>query len=112
MEGFWRLYTDDLYDIRLPLPPEEEQQSIIRWIKSIGAQVARNTAIGEREIALLHEYRTRFITDVVTGKLDVREAAAALPLLGSLQAEDRLDDRLDTESERNLRALDTMPEEA
>ncbi|MBU2601024.1 MAG: restriction endonuclease subunit S [Actinobacteria bacterium] len=32
-----------------------------------------------REIALLREYRTRLIADVVTGKLDVREAAALLP---------------------------------
>ncbi|HVS15969.1 MAG TPA: hypothetical protein VMV46_18760 [Thermoanaerobaculia bacterium] len=32
----------------------------------------------EREIALLREYRTRLIADVVTGKLDVREAAARL----------------------------------
>ena len=33
----------------------------------------------KREISLLHEYRTRLIADVVTGKLDVREAAANLP---------------------------------
>jgi type I restriction enzyme S subunit len=32
-----------------------------------------------QEIALLREYRTRLIADVVTGKLDVREAAARLP---------------------------------
>ena len=32
-----------------------------------------------REISLLREYRTRLIADVVTGKLDVREAAAGLP---------------------------------
>lgn len=32
----------------------------------------------EREIALLREYRTRLIFDVMTGKLDVREAAARL----------------------------------
>ena len=31
------------------------------------------------EISLLREYRTRLIADVVTGKLDVREAAAKLP---------------------------------
>ena len=31
------------------------------------------------EIDLVSEYRTRLIADVVTGKLDVREAAAALP---------------------------------
>ncbi|HDO33490.1 MAG TPA: hypothetical protein ENH08_00010, partial [Chromatiales bacterium] len=30
------------------------------------------------EISLLREYRTRLIADVVTGKLDVREAALRL----------------------------------
>jgi type I restriction enzyme S subunit len=33
----------------------------------------------EREIQLLREYRTRLVADVVTGKLDVRAAAARLP---------------------------------
>jgi type I restriction enzyme S subunit len=33
----------------------------------------------EREIELLREYRTRLVADVVTGKLDVRDAAAGLP---------------------------------
>jgi type I restriction enzyme S subunit len=41
----------------------------------------QNTAIArtEREIALMREYRTRLTADLVTGKLDVREAAARLP---------------------------------
>jgi type I restriction enzyme S subunit len=40
-----------------------------------------STAISrlEGEITLLREYRTRLIADVVTGKLDVRQAAAGLP---------------------------------
>ena len=33
----------------------------------------------EREIELLREYRTRLTADIVTGKLDVRTAAEALP---------------------------------
>ena len=33
----------------------------------------------QREVTLLREYHTRLIADVVTGKLDVREAAARLP---------------------------------
>ena len=33
----------------------------------------------QRQIDLVREYRTRLIADVVTGKLDVREAAARLP---------------------------------
>ena len=31
------------------------------------------------QISLLREYRTRLIANVVTGKLDVREAAEGLP---------------------------------
>ena len=41
-----------------------------------------------KEIALLYEYRTRLIADVVTGKLDVREAAARLPEPNPAAAED------------------------
>lgn len=33
----------------------------------------------QRYIGLLQEYRTRLIADVVTGKLDVRDAAGDLP---------------------------------
>ena len=33
----------------------------------------------QREIALIQEFRTRLIADVVTGKFDVRALAAALP---------------------------------
>ena len=44
----------------------------------------------QRQIALLEEYRTRLIADVVIGKLDVREAAAALPDIDPLAAEDTL----------------------
>jgi type I restriction enzyme S subunit len=42
---------------------------------------AIDTAVARtgHEMELLLEYRTRLIADVVTGKLDVREAAARLP---------------------------------
>ena len=41
--------------------------------------VDRAIARARRQIELLEEYRTRLIADVVTGKLDVRDAAAQLP---------------------------------
>jgi type I restriction enzyme S subunit len=79
VEGFWRLYTDDFYDIRLPVPPLDEQREIMSAVSAETASL--NTAIArtEREIALMQEYRTRLTADIVTGKLDVREAAAKLP---------------------------------
>lgn len=66
---------------RLPVafPPCDEQQAILSAI-ALQTQPL-NTAISrlEREIELLREYRTRLVADVVTGKLDVRPAAAKLP---------------------------------
>jgi type I restriction enzyme S subunit len=69
----------DLNRFYVPHPPHAEQLEIVRVLSREGA--ALNTAISrlEREIELLREYRIRLIADVVTGKLDVREAAARLP---------------------------------
>jgi type I restriction enzyme S subunit len=80
VQGFWRLYTDDFYDIRVPFPPVDEQKQIIAQLDIDLSGI--NTAISrlEREIDLLREYRTRLVADMVTGKLDVREAAAKLPV--------------------------------
>ena len=44
------------------------------------APIGEVSARTEREIDLLREYRTRLTADVVTGKLDVRQAALHLPL--------------------------------
>ena len=79
VEGFWRLYTDDFYDIRLPVPPLSERRAILEHIQSATSRIERVTQGAEGGISLLREYRTRLIADVVTGKLDVREAAARLP---------------------------------
>jgi type I restriction enzyme S subunit len=64
--------------LKMPCPPRDEQSLIVGFIHE--AQQRHGTAISrlEREIELLREYRTRLIADVVTGKLDVREAAASL----------------------------------
>ena len=59
--------------------PIAEQKKIVAHVAQKSAPL--NTAISrlDREIDLLREYRTRLIADVVTGKLDVREAASRLP---------------------------------
>ena len=78
--GFNRLYTDRFGPIRITIPPIDEQYSIVAYIDR--ETNGLNSAISrfEREIELLREYRTRLVADVVTGKLDVREAAAKLPV--------------------------------
>ena len=61
------------------LPNVDEQQRILTALNEETGSV--NVAISRlnREIELLREYRTRLVSDVVTGKLDVREAATRLP---------------------------------
>jgi hypothetical protein len=78
-EGMSPLYTRDLYAIPALRPPQREQESIIAEVNSRTATENSMVAQVEREIALVREYRIRLIADVVTGKLDVREAAARLP---------------------------------
>ncbi len=77
--GQWRLMYPDFCRLRLPVPSIEEQQSIVDHIKSETAALTTAIARTEREITLMQEYRTRLTADLVTGKLDVREAAAKLP---------------------------------
>ena len=109
VQGFWRLYTDDFYDIRVPVPPLDEQKRIMTRLDIDLSGL--NTAISrfEREITLLREYRTRLVADVVTGKLDVREAAARLPdesTLDLVGVEDDTDLGLDPDLDPDPEAAD------
>ena len=65
--------------VDLPLMPLPEQKEIAAYIESATKALEASIARTEREIALMQEYRTRLTADLVTGKLDVREAAAKLP---------------------------------
>ncbi len=77
--GFLRLYNDRFGAIHIPVPPRREQDSILRGITEQCGVLDLAVTRTEREIALMQEYRTRLTADIVTGKLDVRTAAAALP---------------------------------
>jgi type I restriction enzyme S subunit len=65
--------------IDLPLIPINEQRAIAKFIADSTRGLDSAIHRLSREIDLLREYRTRLVADVVTGKLDVREAAARLP---------------------------------
>jgi type I restriction enzyme, S subunit len=67
----------------------------------------------EREITFLREYRTRLIADVVTGKLDVREAAAQLPEEpDEPELAEEIEDQVEGEKGPEGTDLDMIPEEA
>ncbi|MDS4021494.1 MAG: restriction endonuclease subunit S [Candidatus Competibacter sp.] len=63
----------------LALPNKQEQEAIIAHVDSETCPIDIAISRLEREVDLLREYRTRLVADVVTGKLDVREAAGRLP---------------------------------
>jgi type I restriction enzyme S subunit len=99
VQGFWRLYTDDFYDIRVPVPSVSEQEKIVTQLDADLATLNTALARAEREIGLLREYRTRLVADVVTGKLDVRAAAAKLPAETEIPVENVASDELAEETE-------------
>jgi type I restriction enzyme S subunit len=74
-----RIPMGKLNRVEIPYPPPSEQQTIVAGIGTEIAPVITAIDRTEREIALMQEYRTRLTADVVTGKLDVREAAVNLP---------------------------------
>jgi len=61
------------------LPPVSEQLRIVAEVSSRAAALDLAICRASEEVLLIRELRTRLIADVVTGKLDVREAAANLP---------------------------------
>jgi len=75
----WSLRPEHFRLIKLPVPKATEQNEIAEYLDRELLQYDTAIARTEREIALMQEYRTRLTADLVTGKLDVREAAAKLP---------------------------------
>ena len=103
------LNTDTVGNISLGWPPSEEQAAIVSFLDRATADLDAATTSAQRETSLLREYRTRLIADVVTGKFDVREAAARLPdEVEELEPLDEADALIDGEEEPTD-ALATAP---
>ncbi|MDZ4820556.1 MAG: restriction endonuclease subunit S [Planctomycetota bacterium] len=94
---FKRINISEIKALTVLVPPRSEQDAICDFLD---AELLRFDVAIERlgrEIALLREYRTRSISDVVTGKLDVREAAAHLPSRSAEVTQESGPDTLDRE---------------
>jgi len=98
------IYLEDVGRLQVIIPGIEEQQAVVREVGRQIARVERLTTRMTRSVELLQEYRTRLFADCVTGKVDVREAAANMPDqiaqaeavedLGTWVAEDEVDDEV------------------
>jgi len=84
----WSLRPEEFKQIYSCVPPLPEQSAIVRYLDDATANIHVTIEGAKREIELLREYRTRLIADVVTGKLDAREAAASLPEEAEEEPED------------------------
>ena len=94
------LSVERVLNLRVSVPPMQEQEGIANHIERDTADVDTAIDRARRQIDLLQEYRTRLIADVVTGKLDVREAAASL--LEEADERDPLDEGVPLESAEEL----------
>ncbi|WP_020200516.1 restriction endonuclease subunit S [Cupriavidus sp. WS] len=74
VEGFWRLYTDDFYNVTALLPPPEEQGQIVAYLRAQDAHIARFIKAKRELIKLLTEQKLRIIDHVVTHGLDTAVA--------------------------------------
>ena len=88
---------------------KSEQARVVEYCTGEKARLDAVQQAAGREILLLGAYRTRLIADVVTGKLDVREAATQLPdEVEELEPLDEADALIDGEEEPTA-ALATAP---
>ncbi|NGN45225.1 DUF1768 domain-containing protein [Mesorhizobium sp. CGMCC 1.15528] len=74
--------------IQTVVPPEDEQEAIIREIEDTNSTFATLEGKAQDEIRLVREYRERMIADVITGKMDVRHIEIAAPADEPIAEED------------------------
>lgn len=74
--GVWKISGKSLQDLKIPIPPREEQIAIHHDCKQQTSITDALISESEQAIELLQERRTALISAAVTGKIDVREYAA------------------------------------
>ena len=105
-----RLYWDDFKRLASLVPPPHEQAAIVGFLDHAVRRIRSAISATQRQIELVHEYRTRRIAEVVTGKLDVREAAATLSETDPLAGDGDRADAIPPESNLHSTAHDMAKE--
>jgi type I restriction enzyme, S subunit len=71
VEGLIRLYTDDLFSLKVAVPPKEEQKQIIIHCEEQVSKIDKAIELQQNYISKLKEYKASLIDSVVTGKVRV-----------------------------------------
>lgn len=66
------LSVDNIKNLLIPVPPKAEQTAIVQHIETECSRLDAIIDKFKKQIELLKEYRTTLISEVVTGKIDVR----------------------------------------
>lgn len=103
MEGFIRLYTDDLYDIFSILPPINEQKTIANFLDQKTEQLDEAIAIKGKQIALLKERKQIIAQKAVTQGLnpDVPTKDSGVDWIGEIPEEWKVESFKNILVERN-----------
>ena len=108
----WSLRPEHFKMIYACLPPLVEQTAIVAYLDKATAAIGTAISRSQCQVELLQEHRIRLIADVVTGKLDVREASTALPEVDPLADEEALHDALEIDPGTDDSELALSAEEA
>lgn len=71
-QGRWRLPAREFLNLYVPVPPKYEQNEIVNEIEQKIRQIDLLNSKIETQIIYLEELKQTLISDVVTGKMDVR----------------------------------------
>jgi type I restriction enzyme S subunit len=105
--GQWDLSQTRMKEIPFAIPLPDEQRKIVAFllsmlkklddlIKAYRRLVGISKSVAERKNSLLYEYRTRLISDVVTGKVDVRDISVE-PVEEIEEFEDEIEETAESE---------------
>lgn len=79
-KGVWssrlRLYPENFFEMRLPVPPHDEQRSIVDAVHTDQRRATGLRDALQQSIALAKERRTALITAAVTGEVPLEDMAA------------------------------------
>jgi type I restriction enzyme S subunit len=89
------IYLTELGRLQVVYPSVDTQRQIVAWVWEQTKELDVSVDTIRHEMNLIHEYRTRLIADVVTGQLDVREAATKLPVEPEAETESIAESTID-----------------
>ncbi len=91
--GQKRVPADFIRDFTIGLPPIDEQQEIVDYIRSEKGRINRLIATKHEQLKALTEFKSSVVSDAVTGKIDVRNV--------TVPEYEHVDDIVDDDSENN-----------